>query len=98
MKHGHFSHDQGKRLQRCRKRQRSPNQALQPTALGADKIEAILEAGFSSIAFLIYSYAAAEAYAVGRHEREKEIKKRHHERLSRFMVYYRLSRKGGEPA
>ncbi len=65
MKHGHFSHDQGKRLQRCQKRQRSPNQALQPTALGADKIEAILEAGFSSIAFLIYSYAAAEAYADG---------------------------------
>jgi hypothetical protein len=39
---------------------------LQRTALGADKIGAILKAGISPIAFPIYDCAAAEAQAVGR--------------------------------
>jgi hypothetical protein len=39
---------------------------LQRTALGADKIGAILKAGFGSTAFPIYECAAAEAQAVRR--------------------------------
>src|SRR4051812_14904428 len=41
------------------------NKGLQRTALGADKIVAILRARIGSIAFPIYWCAAAEAQAVG---------------------------------
>jgi len=41
-----------------------PNTGLQRTALGADKIAAILELGISPTAFPIYQCAAAEAQAV----------------------------------
>src|SRR6266545_2649510 len=43
-----------------------PNTGLQRTALGADKIRAILKPGFGLTAFPIYDCAAAEAQAVGR--------------------------------
>src|SRR6266508_1754959 len=46
-----------------------PNTGLQRTALGADKIRAILKPGFGLTAFPIYDCAAAEAQAVGRHSR-----------------------------
>lgn len=41
------------------------NKRLQQTALRAHKIEAILKAGISLTAFLIYRCAATEAQAVG---------------------------------
>jgi len=41
-----------------------PNTGLQRTALGADKIRAILKPGFGLTAFPIYDCAAAEAQAV----------------------------------
>jgi hypothetical protein len=44
-----------------------PNKGLQRTALGADKIAAILKRGSSPTALPIYGCAAAEAQAVGRH-------------------------------
>jgi len=43
-----------------------PNQGLQRTALGADKIAAILKSGIGPIAFPIYECAAADAQGVRR--------------------------------